>query len=284
VYLQFICCVGLALTPWSHKNSGATSQCKLRHKNSDFKELLASVTKYTFSSGFAISVTILIARIRNLISSANMIMGVDLALVLWTAGGYAIASNLRTIESPEEFWNSVKFSIFSIVGIVVTTVCVFAAWIWGEILPDPGEGEIHLCNEEAISGVQILPGGAAVSAIKVTLSILAVIVAVVPRSYHRRELGKVDWLKWLSLSLVMFDFIVLISMIEYISITVFKFKLEDLGLGQVIALCLEAAQIWEIFRVVLLLAWTGKSVALREQTWGTGIGRLQRKTTLLVGN
>ena len=46
-------------------------------------------------------------------------------------------------------------------------------------------------------------------------------------------------------------------MIEYISITVFKFKLEDLGLGQVIALCLEVAQIWEIFRVAITV-WTGK--------------------------
>jgi hypothetical protein len=145
----------------------------------------------------------------------------------------------------------VKSSILSVIGIVVSTACVFAAWIWGEILPDPGEGEIHLCNQEAISGVQILPGGAAITAIKVALSILAVIVAAVPRSYCRRGLRTVDWLKWLSLSLVTFDFIILISMIEYISITVFKFKIEDLGLGQVIALCLEVAQIWEIFRVAL---------------------------------
>jgi len=193
VYLQFICCVGVALAVSSHRLKvpeaadvpESTLQCKLRDKNSDFKELLVSVTKYTLASSFAISLTILIARIRNLISSANMIMGVDLALVLWTAGGYAIALYLRdNVEWPDfSNWNSA----LGVVGIVVSTACVFAAWIWGEILPDPGEGDIQLCNEEAISGVQILPGGATITAIKVALSILAISVAAIPRSYGRRR-------------------------------------------------------------------------------------------------
>jgi len=234
LYLQFIFCVLIALS------------VKNKPGDSDFRNLVNNTTKFTFSSSFAISLTILIARIRNVISSANMIIGVDLSLALWTAGMYAITMTLRTLGSTIGGFKPLLKSKLNIAGIIVCSILVFASWIWGEILPDPGAGEIALCNQYETSGVRLLPGGPIVIALKVVFSILAIIVAAVPRRYWKGE----DWLKWTSFFIVVFDLAAIIAMIELISNMVFEFKGENLGLGQIMAICLEIAQIWEIGRVV----------------------------------
>lgn len=228
MYLQFTCTVLVALCVRTDEK---------------FETLHDNTVKYTFFSAFAISVTLLIARIRNVISSSNMIMGVDLSLALWTGGMYAIAMAIRTLKLKkfkEQLWSSKLY----IAEIIICSILLLASWVWAEIFPDPGGGEINLCNLYETSGVRLLPGGPIVSAVKVAVSVVAIAVAVVPR--RKRTL---DWLKWASCLLVVLYLAGLITMIELISVMVFQYKVENLGLGQIIALCLETAQILEVCKV-----------------------------------
>jgi hypothetical protein len=94
----------------------------------DFKDLRNNTIKYSFFSAFAISVTLLIARIRNVISSSNMIMGVDLTLALWTGGMYGVAMVIRSLN-----WKGFKKLLRStkvyIGEIIICSILVVAAWV-----------------------------------------------------------------------------------------------------------------------------------------------------------
>lgn len=210
------------------------------------EELVHNAVKNTFVSSFAISLTLLVARLRDVISSANMVVGVDLSLSLWTAGMYALAIRIRYHEvkiTPTHGTGRGWFAAY-IAGISICSCLVLAGWIWGEILPDLGNGDTKLCNQDYTTGLRLSPGGSIVTAMKVGLSILAIICALLPKWKRKPEL----W-KWLSVVLVLIDLIALITMIEIISNIVFRFKVEDLGLGQIIALCLLVDELFEIVKL-----------------------------------
>lgn len=199
--------------------------------------------KNTLVSSFAISLTLLVARLRDVISSATMVVGVNLSLSLWTAGMYALAIG----HHPFKTWSAAL-----VVYISCITFCsgvVLVAWILGEILPDFGNGDIKLCNQFNTSGLRLSPGGPIVTALKVALSILAIICALLTRWERNRGLERnkreLMW-KWLSVVLVVIDLLAFITIVEIISNIVFKFKVEDLGLGQIMAMILVVGELMEI--------------------------------------
>jgi hypothetical protein len=81
--------------------------------------------------------------------------------------------------------------------------------------------------------------------------VLAIAVALVPPPKPT-----FDWvIEWTSLLLAVFDLAALITMVELISIMVFKYKVENPGLGHISALCLATVQILEVLKVAHRLGW-----------------------------
>ena len=156
---------------------------------------------------------------------------------------YAIAMATRVLTFQKLKAHMLSSKLY-IAEIIVCSVLILASWVWAEIFPDPGGGEINLCNLYETSGVRLLPGGPIVSAAKVALPVVAIAIALVP---HRKR--TLDWLKWASCLLIVIYLAGLITMIELISVMVFQYRVESLGLGQIIALCLETAQILEVWKV-----------------------------------